>query len=122
MADRRKLTDRATKVGILLAAFLVLGLSILSRPDWKLRDFDQVKRVGRRAHQDGRLRRDEHTVRDCEGEGQPPYRRWSASDRGGIGVRRKRIRVVTAAVSAAAAAAKVVLIMTTTDPSARIPV
>ena len=23
-------------------AFLVLGLSILSRPDWKLRDFDQV--------------------------------------------------------------------------------
>jgi hypothetical protein len=42
MADRRQLTVRATKVGIVLAAFLVLGLSILSRPDWKLRDFDQV--------------------------------------------------------------------------------
>jgi hypothetical protein len=42
MTDRRSLTARATKVGIFLAAFLVLGLSILSRPDWKLRDFDQV--------------------------------------------------------------------------------
>src|SRR5436190_11993857 len=42
MADRRQLTARATKIGIVLAAFVVLGLSILSRPDWKLRDFDQV--------------------------------------------------------------------------------
>jgi hypothetical protein len=40
MASRRVLT--ATKVGIFLVAFIVLGLSILSRPDWKLRDFDQV--------------------------------------------------------------------------------
>jgi hypothetical protein len=46
MADRRQLTARATKVGIFLAAFLVLGLSILSRPDWKLRDFDQVRMIG----------------------------------------------------------------------------
>ena len=42
MADRLQLTAPTTKIGIVLAAFLVLGLSILSRPDWKLRDFDQV--------------------------------------------------------------------------------
>ena len=42
MTDRRSLTARTTKVGVVLVAFLVLGLSILSRPDWKLRDFDQV--------------------------------------------------------------------------------
>src|ERR1700758_1218379 len=42
MTDRRSLTARTAKVGVVLVAFLVLGLSILSRPDWKLRDFDQV--------------------------------------------------------------------------------
>src|ERR1700756_3344236 len=42
MTDRRSLTARTTKVGVVLVAFLVLGLSILSRPDWKLPVFDQV--------------------------------------------------------------------------------
>src|SRR5215470_13512486 len=33
---------RAVKFGVLAVALLAIGLSILSRPDWKLRDFDQV--------------------------------------------------------------------------------
>ena len=33
---------RTIKLAIFLLACIVLGLSILSRPDWKLRDFDQV--------------------------------------------------------------------------------
>src|ERR1700752_5329382 len=45
MADRPPLTARAMKVGIFLIAFIVLGLSILIRPDWKLRDFDQISYV-----------------------------------------------------------------------------
>ena len=33
---------RTIKLAIFLLACIVLGQSILSRPDWKLRDFDQV--------------------------------------------------------------------------------
>src|SRR6201987_2752295 len=42
MADQTAFPDRLIKVGVFLLACIVLGLSILSRPDWKLRDFDQV--------------------------------------------------------------------------------
>jgi hypothetical protein len=42
MADQTAFPNRAIKVGVFLLACIVLGLSILSRPDWKLRDFDQV--------------------------------------------------------------------------------
>ena len=42
MADRSSVAVRAVKFGIVVAALLAIGLSILSRPDWKLRDFDQV--------------------------------------------------------------------------------
>jgi hypothetical protein len=42
MADQTAFPDRVIKVGVFLLACIVLGLSILSRPDWKLRDFDQV--------------------------------------------------------------------------------
>src|SRR5215813_14985358 len=42
MADRSLLVGRAVKFGIVAASLLAIGLSILSRPNWKLRDFDQV--------------------------------------------------------------------------------
>jgi hypothetical protein len=42
MADKTAFPDRAVKIGVFLFASIVLGLSILTRPDWKLRDFDQV--------------------------------------------------------------------------------
>jgi hypothetical protein len=42
MADRSFFMLRILKVGVVAASLLVIGLSILSRPDWKLRDFDQV--------------------------------------------------------------------------------
>jgi hypothetical protein len=42
MADRPSLAEQAIKAVTIFVTFVVLGLSILSRPDWKLRDFDQV--------------------------------------------------------------------------------
>lgn len=42
MADRSSLTARAIKLAVVIVSLLILGASILSRPDWKLRDFDQV--------------------------------------------------------------------------------
>src|SRR6516165_10711545 len=42
MADRSSFAVRAVKFGVVVAALLAIGLSILSRPEWKLRDFDQV--------------------------------------------------------------------------------
>jgi hypothetical protein len=42
MADRSPFMVRTIKFGIVAASLLTIGLSILSRPDWKLRDFDQV--------------------------------------------------------------------------------
>jgi 4-amino-4-deoxy-L-arabinose transferase-like glycosyltransferase len=42
MADRSSSMVRTIKFGVIAASLLTIGLSILSRPDWKLRDFDQV--------------------------------------------------------------------------------
>ena len=42
LADRSSFTARAIKLGAVLVSLLTIGASILSRPDWKLRDFDQV--------------------------------------------------------------------------------
>jgi hypothetical protein len=42
MADRSSFLVRSVKFGVVAMSFLTIGLSILSRPDWKLRDFDQV--------------------------------------------------------------------------------
>jgi hypothetical protein len=42
MVDRSSFTVRAIKCGVVVVSLLTIGLSILSRPDWKLRDFDQV--------------------------------------------------------------------------------
>jgi hypothetical protein len=42
MADRSSFMVRTINFGIVAASLLTIGLSILSRPDWKLRDFDQV--------------------------------------------------------------------------------
>jgi hypothetical protein len=42
IADRSSFTVRAIKCGVVVVSLLMIGLSILSRPDWKLRDFDQV--------------------------------------------------------------------------------
>jgi hypothetical protein len=42
MADRSSFVVRTVKFGVVAASLLTIGLSILSRPDWKLRDFDQV--------------------------------------------------------------------------------
>ncbi len=42
IADRSPVTVRAIKVVVILASLLAIGLSIVSRPNWKLRDFDQV--------------------------------------------------------------------------------
>ena len=33
---------RAIRLVVVLVSLLTIGMSILSRPDWKLRDFDQV--------------------------------------------------------------------------------
>jgi len=35
-------TARAIKLCVVVVSLLTIGLSILTRPDWKLRDFDQV--------------------------------------------------------------------------------
>lgn len=42
MPDRFSFVDRTVKFGVVAASLLIIGLSILGRPDWKLRDFDQV--------------------------------------------------------------------------------
>ena len=42
MPDRSPFVSRTIKVGVVVASLLIIGLSILTRPDWKLRDFDQV--------------------------------------------------------------------------------
>jgi hypothetical protein len=42
MVDRTTLKARAIKLGVFLVSFVLLGLTILTRPEWKLRDFDQV--------------------------------------------------------------------------------
>ena len=42
MGDRSSFVVRTVKFGVVAASLLIIGLSILSRPDWKLRDFDQV--------------------------------------------------------------------------------
>ena len=42
MADRSSFVVRTVKFGVVAASLLTIGLSILSRPNWKLRDFDQV--------------------------------------------------------------------------------
>jgi hypothetical protein len=42
MTDYSSFTLRALKLGVVAASLLTIGLSILTRPDWKLRDFDQV--------------------------------------------------------------------------------
>jgi len=42
VADRPSLSARAIKLGVVVVSLLTIGASILTRPDWKLRDFDQV--------------------------------------------------------------------------------
>jgi hypothetical protein len=42
MADPSSCVVRTVKFGVVAASLLIIGLSILSRPEWKLRDFDQV--------------------------------------------------------------------------------
>jgi len=42
MPDRSALTARAVKLVTIVLSLLTIGASILTRPDWKLRDFDQV--------------------------------------------------------------------------------
>jgi hypothetical protein len=42
MAAHSYFTTRAIKLAIFVVSLLAIGLSILSRPEWKLRDFDQV--------------------------------------------------------------------------------
>jgi hypothetical protein len=42
MRDCSPFVVRTVKFGVVAASLLIIGLSILSRPDWKLRDFDQV--------------------------------------------------------------------------------
>jgi hypothetical protein len=42
MTDYSSFTLRALKLGVVAVSLLTIGLSILTRPDWKLRDFDQV--------------------------------------------------------------------------------
>ena len=41
-ADRSSFLVRAVKCAAVAVSLLTIGLSILTRPDWKLRDFDQV--------------------------------------------------------------------------------
>jgi hypothetical protein len=42
IADHSSFSTRAIKLLVVVVSLLTIGLSILSRPDWKLRDFDQV--------------------------------------------------------------------------------
>src|SRR5215475_12648947 len=42
IADHSSFTTGAIKLAVVVVSLLTIGLSILSRPDWKLRDFDQV--------------------------------------------------------------------------------
>ena len=42
IADRSPLPVRVIKLAVVVVSLLAIGLSIVSRPDWKLRDFDQV--------------------------------------------------------------------------------
>src|SRR5215472_13275646 len=42
IADHSSFTTRAIKLVVVVVSLLTIGLSILVRPDWKLRDFDQV--------------------------------------------------------------------------------
>jgi hypothetical protein len=42
MATRSSFTTGAIKLAVVVVSLLTIGLSILSRPDWKLRNFDQV--------------------------------------------------------------------------------
>jgi hypothetical protein len=42
MADRSSFVVRTVKFSVVVVSLLIFGLSILIRPDWKLRDFDQV--------------------------------------------------------------------------------
>src|SRR5690349_15337250 len=42
MAGRSAFSTRLIKLAVVAVSLLTIGLSILSRPDWKLRDFDQV--------------------------------------------------------------------------------
>jgi hypothetical protein len=42
MADRSLFAGRAVKLAVVVISLLTIGFSILTRPDWKLRDFDQV--------------------------------------------------------------------------------
>ena len=41
-ADRSPFAKSAIKLAVVLVSLVSIGLSVLSRPDWKLRDFDQV--------------------------------------------------------------------------------
>src|SRR5262249_33945666 len=42
MVDPSSVVAQTIKFGAIIASLLTIGLSILVRPDWKLRDFDQV--------------------------------------------------------------------------------
>jgi len=42
MVDPSSVVARTIKFGAIIVSLLTIGLSILVRPDWKLRDFDQV--------------------------------------------------------------------------------
>ena len=42
VSDRSSLSARTIKFCVVIVSLLTIGLSILTRPDWKLRDFDQV--------------------------------------------------------------------------------
>src|SRR5262249_47447554 len=42
MVDPSSVVARTIKFGTIIVSLLTIGLSILVRPDWKLRDFDQV--------------------------------------------------------------------------------
>lgn len=42
MAVRSPAIARVVKLGVIVVSLLTIGSSILTRPDWKLRDFDQV--------------------------------------------------------------------------------
>jgi hypothetical protein len=42
MPDRSNFVSRTVKFAVIVVSLLTIGLSILTRPDWKLRDFDQV--------------------------------------------------------------------------------
>ena len=42
VSDRSSLSTRTIKFCVVVVSLLTIGLSIVTRPDWKLRDFDQV--------------------------------------------------------------------------------